>query len=110
MPKIDWTTLIATDGKVSLFRLRKFVSIVLGVIGGLAIAVGMLIGMFTQINTQPMIVGGGFLVAPITGGQIGDALHGKLHSDKVLAGAAPGRRSSDREQGDDELEVDQQPD
>jgi len=100
---IKWETLITDgDGRINHHRLRKFLALILGALGGLVIVAGMAIGMFTEINTTALFTGGGLLVAPITGGQIADAISGKFVADRINAGKAPGRRSTDRPNGNDQ--------
>lgn len=99
MGKIRWSTLICDpkdDTKISLHRLAKFSSIVLGLLGGLVIIGAMVVGMFTEVNVKALFTGGGILVAPMTGGHISDAIHGKFTSDRIMAGKATGRRAADR--------------
>jgi hypothetical protein len=100
---IKWETLITEgDGRISHHRLRKFLALILGALGGLVIVAAMVIGMFTEISTAALFTGGGLLVAPITGGQVADAISGKFHSDRVNAGKAPGRRATDRPNGNNQ--------
>jgi hypothetical protein len=100
---VKWETLI-TDGKgrVSLHRLRKFLSLLFGCIGAVAIVTGMFVeivisvsGSQADMKTQVMLIGGAILVGPMTGGAIGDAIYARSASARIKQGGAPGRRVSD---------------
>jgi hypothetical protein len=70
---IRWATLIAEDdGRISLHRVRNW-----------------------DARLDAMALVAAVLVAPMTGGQVADAIYGKFHSDKIQQGDARGRRSTD---------------
>lgn len=89
---VRWSTLIAEpDGRISLHRVRKFSAILMG---WLALPV-LLYGVLTDAPLDALALVAAVLVAPMTGGQVADAIYGKFHSDRIQQGAARGRRSTD---------------
>jgi hypothetical protein len=99
---IKWETLITEgDGKISLHRLRKLVTIILAVLGGAVVLLAAAVEALTDLDVPAdiLLIVVGALVAPITGGQISDGIFGKFQSAKIQEGRAPGRRASDAGNG-----------
>lgn len=94
---IRWSTLIADEqGVIDYQRVRSLASVFLALVGGVcAVWVIFIVRELKHELVYAMI---GALVLPLTGGKISDALQAvasKRASAAVVAGAAPGRRSSD---------------
>lgn len=101
---IRWGSLLTTpDGEVDPTKLKVLASVTLALVGGAALIAGTLYQALRngQAETSGLIWMAGICVAPLTGGAIGagfGAAQGKLASQAIVAGAAPGRRASDTQE------------
>ena len=86
---IRWSTFITdADGVVDYSRVRSLISVVLAVIGGLVMigAAVLEVTRAADLPTAQVLIMGGALVLPITGGAFGDWMGQHLQS-KVVARA-----------------------
>lgn len=94
---IRWSTLVADDsGIIDYPRVRSLVSVILATLGGVAAV--WVIFLVREVNETLVGIVVAALVAPLTGGKIGDAIAQRKASKetaRVVAGQAPGRRASD---------------
>lgn len=94
---IRWASLVAADdGMIDYVRVRSLASILLAL--GAGIMAVWVVFIAREINETLVGIAVGALVVPLTGGKIGDALvqrKANKETAKIVAGEAPGRRSSD---------------
>jgi len=94
---IRWASLVAdAKGEVDYMRVRSLASVVLALMGGVAVLTAMVYEiMGREFGNQSIMLGTAALVVPLTGGKIADALSGRSKAAAIRAGRAPGRRSTD---------------
>lgn len=86
---IRWSTFITdADGVVDYDRVNHFIPALLALVGGIVmVAAAVLeVGTRVQLPTEQILIVGGALVLPITGGQLG-AMVGKHLQAKAVAQA-----------------------
>ena len=103
MTKIEWSSLICdpkNPERISLHRVRKLSTILMAWLGISVALLATLVEVLGKVavpaNMVMIVVAA--CVLPITGGQVSDAVFGKLRSAKIQEGRAPGRRSSDAQE------------
>jgi hypothetical protein len=94
---IRWASLVAdTKGDIDYMRVRSLASVILALMGGAAVLTAMVYEiMGKQFGNESIMLGTAALVVPLTGGKIADALSGRSKAAAIVAGTAPGRRSTD---------------
>lgn len=77
MPTIQWSSLVCDDaGRFDYSRVRSLASVLLAVLAGLVVVAAAVIelGLRQEVPHTALLIAIGALVAPLTGGKIGDAL------------------------------------
>lgn len=88
---IRWSTFVTdAEGVVDYTRVRSLISVILAVIGGLVMigAAVLEVTRAADLPTAQVLIMGGALVLPITGGQFGDWMGQHLQSRAVANATA----------------------